>query len=264
MTELEKYFADYRPTAELNDLVWTTFEKDTDSIPFLKAHRDWVEENSWGYGDRAFHHMWYLILRDDVLNRPEPKLLEIGVYKGQVISLWALIASQVQKSVGITAVSPFESAKPWFARNRILNRVAQMVVKEYRDDVRSANLYQRENYLDCVHQIFSRFGLSEANLSFLRGYSQDPHIYQQLEGMRFDVIYIDGGHRYEQVADDLTKYSQLVSAGGYLVLDDASCNQPGSKFWKGHESVSRAADDWGAPRFRNVLNVGHNRVYMRS
>ena len=38
--------------------------------------------------------MWYLILRDDVLNRPDPRLLEIGVYKGQVISLWALIASQ--------------------------------------------------------------------------------------------------------------------------------------------------------------------------
>ena len=68
MTELEKYFADYRPTSELNDMVWTKFGRDTDSIRFLKAHRDWVEQNSWGFGDRAFHYMWYLLLRDDVLN----------------------------------------------------------------------------------------------------------------------------------------------------------------------------------------------------
>lgn len=263
MTELQKYFADYHSTAERNDSVWTNFEKSTDSIHFLKSHRDWVEQNSWGFGDRAFHYMWYLILRDDVLNRPDPRLLEIGVYKGQVISLWALIASQFHKSAAIAAVSPFESAKPWFARSRILNRVAQTLFKHYRDDVRSANLYESEDYLDCVHCIFRQFGLSEANVSFLRGYSQDQHVYQQVEGGLFDVIYIDGGHRYEQVAEDLTNYSRLVSAGGYLVLDDASCNQPGSKFWKGHESVSRAADDWGAPGFTNVLNVGHNRVFKR-
>ena len=186
------------------------------------------------------------------------------MYKGQVISLWALTASELHRSAAITAVSPFESAKPWFARNRILNRVAQMIFRHYRDDVRSANLYESENYLDCIHRIFRQFGLSDANVSFLRGYSQDQQIYQQLENRLFDVIYIDGGHRYEQVAADLTNYSRLVAAGGYLVLDDASRNQPGSKFWKGHESVSRAANDWGAPGFTNVLNVGHNRVYKRT
>jgi len=48
------------------------------------------------------------------------------------------------------------------------------------------------------------------------------------------------------------------------VIDDASCNLPGTAFWKGHESVSRAADHWGGPGFVNVLNVGHNRVYKRN
>jgi hypothetical protein len=79
MTELEKYLGDYRSTAKMNDLVWTSFGQHTDSVQFLKAHRDWVEENSWGYGDRAFHYMWYVLLRDDVLNRPNPKLLEIVI-----------------------------------------------------------------------------------------------------------------------------------------------------------------------------------------
>jgi hypothetical protein len=264
MTELEKYFAEYRPTAQQNDSLWTAFEGNTNSISFLKAHRDWVEQNSWGFGDRAFHYMWYLILRDDVLNRAAPELLEIGVYKGQVISLWSLIAAHLQRSAVITAVSPFESATPWFSKNRALNRAAQMFSKRYRDDVRSANLHDSADYLACIHQIFRQFGLSEEHISFLRGFSQDSHVYQQLTNRLFDVIYIDGGHRYEQVLEDLTKYSRLVRSGGYLVLDDASCNQPGSRFWKGHESVSRAVADWGSPGFTNVLNVGHNGVYRRN
>jgi hypothetical protein len=207
--------------------------------------------------------MWYLLLRDDVLNRPDPELLEIGVYKGQVISLWALIAAQLRRPAAITAVSPFQGGRPWFAKNRVLNRVAQLIVKHYREDLGSANLYEDGDHLDSVHRIFAQFGLSDESIKFLRGYSQDEHTQQQLPRRLFDVIYIDGGHRYEQVVQDLKYYSLLVAAGGYLVLDDASCNQPGSKFWKGHESVSRAAEDWGAPGFTNVLNVGHNRVFRR-
>ena len=128
MTELETYIANYRSTAEVNDTVWTSFGKQTDSIRFLKAHRDWVEENSWGFGDCAFHYLCYLLLRDDVLNRPASELLEIGVYKGQVISLWALIATQLRRPAVITAVSPFQGDKPWFAKIRFLNRAAQLGV----------------------------------------------------------------------------------------------------------------------------------------
>ena len=49
-----------------------------------------------------------------------------------------------------------------------------------------------------------------------------------------------------------------------LVADDAGCELPGTVFWKGHESVSRAARELPALGFTNVLNVGHNRVYQRT
>ncbi len=264
MTELEKHFSTYSSTTEINDAVWSSFADKTDSVPFLRAHRDWVENNSWGFGDRAFHYMWYLILRDDVLRRPDPKVLEIGVYKGQVISLWALIASQLKAPVQITAISPFESSKPWFTENRFLNLLMRAVSRRYRNDLRSANHYEEEDYLACVNRIFRQFRLSTTNVSLLRGFSQDQNLYRQMRSGSFDLIYIDGGHRYDQVAQDLTNYSPLIVPGGYLVLDDASYNQPGSRFWKGHESVSLAADHWGAPGFTNVLNVGHNRVYRRA
>ena len=93
--DLQLEIANYRSTAEYNDTLWKSFTERTDGIDFLRAHRDWVEQNAWGFGDRAFHYMWYLLLKDDVLTRRSPSLLEIGVYKGQVISLWALIAQHL-------------------------------------------------------------------------------------------------------------------------------------------------------------------------
>ena len=264
LTELETCISGYRPTAEHNDAVWKSFQQKTDTVPWLKAHRDWVEENSWGFGDRAFHYMWYLLLRDDVLNRTSPQLLEIGVYKGQVISLWALIAQHVGRPAAITGVSPFEGHQARFAGNNLLHRCAQLISRRYREDVRSANFYADAGYRTAVQRIFDEFGLASANLTLLTGYSQDESVRVQLAGRCFELIYVDGGHRYEEVIQDLNSYAPLVGPGGYLVVDDASCDLPGTAFWKGHESVSRAVADWGAPGFVNVFNVGHNRVYRRS
>lgn len=264
MTELETCIANYRLTAEHNDALWKSFEQKTDTVSFLKAHRDWVEEKSWGFGDRAFHYMWYVLLRDDVLKRPSPRLLEIGVYKGQVVSLWALIAERLGQAVEIAGVSPLKGGRPRFADNRVLHRCAQLISRRYRQDVRSANLYKEVGYRDAVHRIFDEFGLQSASVNLLTGYSQDDSVRAQLAGRSFDLIYIDGGHRYEEVAQDLDFYAPRVAPSGYLVVDDASCNLPGTAFWKGHESVSRAVTDWGAPGFVNVLNIGHDRVYRRN
>jgi hypothetical protein len=263
MTDLQDYFASYRSTAEHNDIIWSTFGERADTVDFLKTHRDWVEHNSWGFGDRAFHYMWYLLLRDDVLERSSPSLLEIGVFKGQVVSLWALTAKRLGHPVEITGVSPLTGNQPWFANNRILRLCARLISRYYREDVRSANLYEHADYGAMVRRIFDEFGLQDSKLQLLKGYSQDEHIRQQLAGRSFDVIYIDGGHRYEDVFQDLTFYAPLVGSGGYLVMDDSSYYLPGKAFWKGVKSVSRALDDWGAHGFVNVLNVGHNRVYKR-
>jgi hypothetical protein len=84
---LDQVIGQYRNTGEVNDQVWSRFTELTDAISFLKAHRDHVEANGLGFGDRAFHFLWLLIL--DYLKRQSlpNDLLEIGVYKGQVISL---------------------------------------------------------------------------------------------------------------------------------------------------------------------------------
>jgi hypothetical protein len=65
------------------------------------------------------------------------------------------------------------------------------------------------------------------------------------------------------VRADLEFYGGRIAAGGYLIMDDSGVNLPGSGYWKGHPSVSRAVDDWDNPTFRNVLNCGHNRIFQR-
>lgn len=258
MSEFKEMCEGYSPPA--NDLVWNYCQHAVDGVPPLKQHRDWVEKNAWGFGDRAFHYMWYLLLRDEVLLRPRPKLLEVGVYKGQVISLWSLISGILNvPSPQITAVSPFGS--DYRRGGRIL---ARLFSRKYREDMIVGNVFPSGDYFACVQKIFDQFRLDINAVRFIHGYSQDRPVIERLyDGGCFDVIYIDGGHRYDQVVADLAIYPRMVALGGYLVLDDASVFQPGSMFWKGIENVSRAVEEWGAPGFKNVLNVGHNRIFQR-
>src|SRR5947208_1630471 len=54
---LADYVTDYQNTAEHNDRLYQQFREMTDSIDWLKAHRDAIEANHWGMGDRAYQAM---------------------------------------------------------------------------------------------------------------------------------------------------------------------------------------------------------------
>jgi hypothetical protein len=76
-------------------------------------------------------------------------------------------------------------------------------------------------------------------------------------------VYVDGDHTYQGALHDFVTFGPKVAPGGWLVADDAGQDLSGSAFWKGHEAVTRAAQVLPSLGFRNVLNVGHNRVYER-
>lgn len=256
------YVEQYDASAKMNDYLWSRFAGMTDAIPCLRTHRDWVEKHQWGFGDRAFHYMWYLLLKEEVLSQSEPRLLEIGVFRGQVLSLWALLCRQHDKTANIFGISPF-SGSPTKRLGRWMHRVRYVLDAAYREDAKSANFYPEGDYLADVRSIFDHFGLDHSSLTLIRGRSQDAMVQKQVAGIDFDLVYVDGGHRYEEAKADIGFYGHRVKIGGYLVVDDASYFQKGTKFWKGVESVSRAADEIDAKRFVNVLNIGHNRIYKR-
>jgi len=261
LKSFQEYLAVYSPSEKGNDDLWEELTDLVNSVPYLSIHRDWVEKHSWGFGDRAFHYMWYLILAQDILKSNDPFLLEIGVYKGQVISLWSLIALNEGGKANIYAISPLSGTGERLPP--IAHEIWLVINKKYREDFSSGNLYKQMDYLRCIEQIFSQFNLTISSIHLLQGSSQDKAIQAKLSYLTFDLVYIDGSHTYQDVSNDIDFYGDRVKVGGYLILDDASYFQPGTLFWKGHKNVSRAAEDIDKNRFTNILNVGHNRIYKR-
>ncbi len=259
---LEARISNYCDTLEHNDTVHLEFTRLVETLPFLLRHRRHIEANRLGFGDAAFHYLWYLIIQQIAAKCDQPKLLEIGVYKGQVISLWQLLAAELQLNLDISAISPLEGnplpQSPW------VRRWQQLVKPALRWDIDAGNIYPDDDYRLCIEQLFREFHLDLSKIQLTQGYSNDSAIIETYRDRSFSLIYIDGDHTYEGVKSDIENYAPLVEEHGFLVMDDASYYRPGSVFWKGHEPVSRACELLlPMMGFANVLNVGHNRVYQR-
>jgi len=252
----------YENTLDHNDAIHVEFTKRVAAIPFLHQHRQHIETNRLGFGDAAFHYLWYLLIQHIAQAFPQPKVLEIGVYKGQVISLWKLLESQLQLNLEISAISPLKGnplpRSPW------IRRWKQLVNPQFRWSIDAGSIYPEDDYQRCIEKLFAAFNLNLSDIDFVQGYSTDPEVVEKFRTQTFPLIYIDGDHTYEAVEFDIANYAPRVAINGFLVMDDAAYYRPGSVFWKGHETVSRACE-LNLPQmgFINVFNVGHNRVYRR-
>lgn len=251
----------YQNTTEFNNKIHAEFMQIVQLIPFLAEHRKHIEVNELGFGDTAFHYMWYLLIQHVAKVFSHPKLLEIGVFKGQVISLWSLIAIQLSFELSITGISPFKgNAIPELKWAR---RLKTLVSSQFRKDLASGNFYQKDDYRSIVEKLFDEFELPNSNLRLIEGYSNNSQVLDTVKNENFSLIYIDGDHTFDGVIEDIKNYCPLIDLNGFLVMDDASFYIPGNKFWKGHESVSRACEIIPSFGFKNVLNIGHNRIYQK-
>lgn len=205
-------------------LIWLV-----NGIPALKAHRDWVEQNIFGFGERSFHYLWKLLLAELPEN---PNLLEIGIFRGQTISLWKMLRPDSK----VFGVSPLDSTGGHWD-------------SDYEADVR---------------RIHDQFGLD--NPIIFKGLSGGKEIIWAAQERMYDLVYLDGGHSYEVVANDFLNYAPLVKVGGYLVIDDCNCemHMPFG-FFQGIEDVTDAKLAWLAtnPPFEFCCSVVHISVFKR-
>lgn len=260
MDNFNERVSEYENSSHHNDDLHGEFTRLTDTIGWLKEHRDFVEKNEWGFGDRAFHYMWLLLLTAVSKNFTPVRALEIGIYRGQVMSLWQLISTQLDLQIVLTGVSPFEGN---LNASRVVRRINRLFNPRYRAALRDGNVYGKIDYLADVAKIFATFDLDLTSVRLIKGYSASKVVLDRLAGERFSIVYIDGDHSLKGVRADILAYSSKVEMGGYLVMDDASFFLPGSSFFKGHQSVSLACEVIPTAEFVNVLNVGHNRIYQR-
>ena len=247
-SELSELVLSYENSVNCHRTIWDNFFINTNRDEQLKRHRDFVEENSFGYGDRSFHYFWKLLLRQ-VPDRFQ--FLEIGVFKGQVISLVRLLSDRLDKEGLVVGVSPLSGSGDKYAAHPDID------------------------YLEAIRQIHGHFNLSMEYTEIIKGYSNDGEVKKRVKrrGL-FDIVYIDGCHDYEVVFDDIKTYGEVVKIGGFLVMDDSSnyLNMPPKvkdggviKYWPGLPEVSEAAKNLLEYNkdFIHLFACGHLRVWLR-
>lgn len=254
--------AAYENSAEVNDAVHSQLTQATARDALLHAHRAHVEKHHLGFGDAAFHAMWAGLLDHAARKFGTVRVLEIGVFKGQVISLWALLARERGLPVNISALSPL-AGQP-MPHGRLIQWLRYRLDRKFRERVDNGDFYTEDDYERTVRGHFAHHGLSFDEVRLHRGYSNDPALLAALREETFHIIYVDGDHTFEGARHDFTVFGPKVVPGGWLVADDASCELPGTTFWKGHPAVSAAVRGLPALGFKNVLNVGHNRIFERT
>lgn len=251
----------YVCTAEHNDRLFHEFTAATWADPLLAPHRRHIEDNKLGFGDAAFHTMWKLLLEESARRFGTVRCLEIGVFKGQVISLWALLARALSLDVHISALSPLAGQPS--SRSRLVHALRYRLDRRYRERVVNGDFYDDSDYAATVRGLFTHFGLDFDRVELHRAYSTDPAALERLTDATFHIVYVDGDHTYEGSLHDFKTFGPKVMPGGWLIADDAGARLPGTAFWKGHEAVSRAAEVLPALGFKNVLNISHNRIFER-
>jgi hypothetical protein len=259
--DLASHVIAYRNTAEHNDGVHREFTAATASDHDLRSHRSYIEEHKLGFGDAAFHAMWHLLLDAAQRRFGRVNALEIGVFKGQVISLWALLAKKHGWAITVYAVTPLEGQA--MRGGRWWRSLKYRIAPRFRERVKSGDFYPDDDYGQIARNLFSHFDLDFSAVRLVRGYSTSPAVLSALSADRFHLVYVDGDHTYDGAAKDIRNFGPKVVPGGWLIMDDAGFDLPGSGFWKGYETVTRACDLLPGLGFRNVLNVGHNRVFEK-
>lgn len=203
----------------------------------LRCHREYFTQNGRGFGEDAFHAMWFLIFREF---RPK-NFLEIGVFRGQSLSLAALLAREHKLDCLVQGISPFSAAGD--------------AVSKYQRNV---------DYHDDTLKNFACFNLPAPSL--LKAYSTDPAAAKLIASRAWDIIYIDGCHDYEVAKQDWDLCSNNLSPCGLIVLDDAGLSTgycPPVFGFAGHPGPSQLAAEINRSQFTEILQVGHNRVFQK-
>lgn len=224
--------------ADKNKVVYEEFDKNAAADEGLKGIYDAAD----GYGELAFSWNWKLLA--DTLPAQGGRFLEIGVYKGRVLSQMAYLAKRAGKQITSYGVTPLSTAGDKYS------------------------VYRASNFLNDIWNNYLMAGGNIVDLRIIEGYSQKQAVIEKVAAdAPYDIVFIDGSHDYDDVVADLKNYGSMVKVGGYLVMDDSSLYVPGAYGrFLGHPDVSRAAADVMDKdvRFRHLYAIGHDRVWTRT
>lgn len=234
LSELKTIWQDNPETHEhIKDLFTQLVNQDEQ----LCAHRDFVEKNAFGFGERCFQYFWDMLVQE----MPEGfTFCEVGVFRFQIVSLIQLLSDRQGKIVDRYCVTP-------------LSQIGIGWESDYKAD---------------GERIHNEFNLPKDYIIY-QGLSTNPDIIEQAYiSSPYDIVYIDGSHEKVDVDSDLKHYTPLVRKGGYLVVDDGACRM--NMKWGNFQGIADVCDalaTWEqsemAKDFEFQFNVVHLMCYKR-
>jgi len=239
MNNLQELKDNWHDNTNFHQMVHETFIEKVNAIPELKAHRDWVEQNIFGFGERSFLWMWWLLIQE---MPKEFTFVEIGVFRGQILSLIKLIADMQGKKVVRYGVTPLSTASD-----------------------AGENKNWQSDYRADIEKMHDQFNIQK-DYTILHGLSTDSNIISEAQKIKIDLLFVDGAHDFNSVVSDYFNYTPMVKNGGYVVCDDA-CND--LKMWwgafQGQQSCTDATISFfkGNEYFKFIGNVVHDRIYKK-
>jgi hypothetical protein len=203
----------------------------------VRDHRNYFKQDQRGFGEDAFHAFWWLLLSE---YKPY-SMLEIGIYRGQVMSLWGVISKYLEYSPEIHGISPFSPLGD------------------------SVSTYLKNlDYMNDVLETF-RFWRIDAPV-LVKALSTDQQAIAHIQKHPWDLIYIDGSHDFEIVLSDYRLCRDNLNYGGILILDDASLGtsfHPPRFSFAGHPGPSRVAREYADKEMRFLGMIGHINIFQK-
>ena len=165
----------------------------------------------------------------DEVRKEKPKIfLEIGVFHGVTARNICELLYQTHKNdfkyIGLDLFVENEENKNEVIPNNTFNNPLKRIYFKY---IKKQNPYS----LEAVKDLLKKF---ENNVHLIKGNSNN--VLKKIDMGKIDYVFLDGGHEYNTVKNDLDNCIDVIKKGGTVLCDDYNLGSaPG---------VKRAIDDF--------------------
>ena len=173
----------------------------------------------------------------DEVRKEQPKIfLEIGVFHGVTARNICELLHQTHKNdfkyIGLDLFVENEENKNEVIPNNTFNNPLKKIYFKY---IKKQNPYS----LEAVRDLLKKF---EKNVHLIQGNSNK--VLKKIDMGKIDYVFLDGGHEYNTVKNDLDNCIEVIKKGGTILCDDYNLGSaPG---------VKKAIDEFV---LKNQLNI---------
>ncbi len=159
----------------------------------------------------------------DEVRKERPKIfLEIGVFHGVTARNICELLYQIHKNdfqyIGLDLFEENEENKNEVIPNNTFNNPLKRIYFKY---IKKQNPYS----LGAVNDLLKKF---EKNVHLIQGNSNK--VLNKMDMSKIDYVFLDGGHEYNTVKNDLDNCIEVIKKGGTVLCDDYNLGSaPGVK-----------------------------------